>query len=55
MEREWSKDGRESGASGRRSGAFGRVLAGVEVRDEDLEPQTALNVVGLVFRRPPST
>lgn len=44
------KERRDSREIGRRSSGARSVLAGVEVRDEDLEPQTGLNIVGHVFR-----
>lgn len=49
MEGPSSNEGTESSATGRRSGAR-TVLAGVEVRDEDLEPQSGLHFIGMVFR-----
>ncbi|MBD0319992.1 MAG: hypothetical protein ICV87_06650, partial [Gemmatimonadetes bacterium] len=39
----------ESNETGRRPGRR-PMLAGVEVREEDLEPQKGLHIVGLLFR-----
>lgn len=39
----------ESNETGRRPGKR-PMLAGVEVREEDLEPQKGLHIVGLLFR-----
>jgi hypothetical protein len=49
MTQEQADDDRDRHGTGRRSS--GRTtLAGVEVRDEDLEPQPGLRFVGIVFR-----
>lgn len=49
MERQHSDQDENSAADKRASGAR-TVLAGVEVRDEDLEPQPGLHFVKIVFR-----
>ena len=49
MERQTSDEDVSSSADKRASGAR-TVLAGVEVRDEDLEPQPGLHFVKIVFR-----
>lgn len=48
MEREQSEEEKANATLRRPSG--GAVLAGVEVRDEDLEPQVGLHFIGIVFR-----
>ena len=40
----------ESNATHRRSSGVRTMLAGVEVRDEDIEPQVGLHFTGMVFR-----
>jgi hypothetical protein len=50
MERERWDEEHGSSATGRRSSGARTTLAGVEVRDEDLEPQRGLHFVGIVFR-----
>ena len=50
MERGQSDEENESRATVRRSPGGRALLAGVEVRDEDLEPQVGLRFVGMVFR-----
>jgi hypothetical protein len=46
MQREHAEDAQDRHGTGRR----GTILAGVEVRDEDLEPQPGLQFIGVVFR-----
>jgi hypothetical protein len=50
MEREQADDEHASNVTGRRSSGTRTTLAGVEVRDEDLEPQVGLHFIGIVFR-----
>ena len=50
MERGQSDDENESNVTRRHSGSGRTMLAGVEVRDEDLEPQTGLHFIGMVVR-----
>jgi hypothetical protein len=50
MERELSDHENEGSASGRRASDGRPMLAGVEVREEDLEPQKGLHFVAMVFR-----
>lgn len=50
MEREHPDEENQSNATHRRSSGTRTLLAGVEVRDADLEPQPGLHFVGIVFR-----
>jgi hypothetical protein len=50
MTHEQAHDDHDRHATGRRSPGARTTLAGVEVRDEDLEPQPGLHFIGIVFR-----
>lgn len=50
MEREHSEHDHDGNLTARRTSGGRTLLAGVEVRDEDLEPQPGLHFVGIVFR-----
>ena len=50
MERDHPEEENLSNVTHRRSSGARTMLAGVEVRDQDLEPQPGLHFVGIVFR-----